>query len=178
MIEFPAITLHQPWASLLIAGVKVHETRGFRLPDRLIGQWVAIHAAKRQPALLQGLDPICRRALGADYFRRLPRGAVLGLVQFASCKGTMLTSPAGYEDERSGDWRPGRYAWRVSGRRVFPAPVHCAGRQLWWRVRLEFEPGDLEFDPGVPTAEAVASWGIGKGPRLAEDAGPTQGSRP
>lgn len=172
-IEFQAITLHQPWASLLAAGVKVHETRGFRLPDRLIGVWVAIHAAKRQPALLEGLDAICRRSLGRDYFRALPRGAVLALVQFTSCRATLLTSPASYEDERSGDWGPGRFAWRVGDRRTF-APIPCSGHQLWWRVRLEFPPDDAVFDPGLPAIEDVGKWGLQNGPRLAEDAGPTR----
>jgi hypothetical protein len=143
--EFPAITLWQPYASLLAAGIKAHETRGFRLPERLIGQWVAIHAAKRQPALLERLDRICRRTLGHDYFRSVPRGAVLALVRFTSCKGTMLTSPAGYEDEIAGDWGPGRYAWRVGDRCILPAPFHIDGRQLWWRVTLE-PPPDLGED--------------------------------
>lgn len=52
-----AITLHQPWASLIAIGAKTFETRSFPPPAKLIGQRIAIHAAVR-PALrmFQHLD--------------------------------------------------------------------------------------------------------------------------
>lgn len=42
-----ALTLWQPWASLIALGVKTIETRSWKAPDALIGQRIAIHAAKR-----------------------------------------------------------------------------------------------------------------------------------
>ena len=42
-----AISLWQPWASLIAAGVKPYETRSWAPPRELIGQPIAIHAAKR-----------------------------------------------------------------------------------------------------------------------------------
>ncbi|MCB1462115.1 MAG: ASCH domain-containing protein [Nitratireductor sp.] len=42
-----AISLWQPWASLIAAGVKPYETRHWSPPRELIGQRIAIHAAKR-----------------------------------------------------------------------------------------------------------------------------------
>lgn len=41
-----AISLWQPWASLIVAGIKPYETRGWGPPTALIGQRIAIHAAK------------------------------------------------------------------------------------------------------------------------------------
>jgi hypothetical protein len=41
------LSLHQPWASLIALGVKTIETRSWRCPPALIGQRIAIHAAKR-----------------------------------------------------------------------------------------------------------------------------------
>lgn len=42
-----AISLWQPWASLIACGVKVYETRDWAPPRDLIGQRIAIHAAKK-----------------------------------------------------------------------------------------------------------------------------------
>lgn len=42
-----ALTIWQPWASLIMAGAKPYEFRGWRAPRSLIGQRIVIHAAKR-----------------------------------------------------------------------------------------------------------------------------------
>ena len=42
-----AITLWQPWASLIAVGVKTSETRSWAAPQSLWGERIAIHAAKR-----------------------------------------------------------------------------------------------------------------------------------
>ena len=44
-----AITLHQPWASLIAEGHKTIETRDWPPPLSLVGQRIAIHAGKRKP---------------------------------------------------------------------------------------------------------------------------------
>ncbi len=41
-----AISLWQPWASLLVLGLKRFETRSFPFPGAVRGQRVAIHASK------------------------------------------------------------------------------------------------------------------------------------
>jgi hypothetical protein len=42
-----AISLWQPWASLIACGAKPYETRSFAPPALLIGQSIAIHAARK-----------------------------------------------------------------------------------------------------------------------------------
>lgn len=42
-----ALSLWQPWASLIAHGIKTIETRSWPPPKSLIGQRIAIHAAKR-----------------------------------------------------------------------------------------------------------------------------------
>lgn len=42
-----AISLWQPWASLIACGAKPYETRHWAPPRELIGQTIAIHAAKK-----------------------------------------------------------------------------------------------------------------------------------
>lgn len=43
-----ALTIWQPWASLIVAGAKPYEFRGWRFPRSLVGQRVVIHAAARK----------------------------------------------------------------------------------------------------------------------------------
>lgn len=42
-----ALTIWQPWASLIIAGAKPWEWRGWEPPASIIGQRIVIHAGKR-----------------------------------------------------------------------------------------------------------------------------------
>lgn len=43
-----ALTIWQPWASLIIAGAKPYEFRSWRFPRSLIGQRIVVHAAARK----------------------------------------------------------------------------------------------------------------------------------
>lgn len=88
-----ALTVWQPWASLIVAGAKAYEFRRWPAPKALVGQRVAVHAGVRKPTrddvqdLLYRLEhgqeaelamdaakalPIVRRALA------LPRSAIIG----------------------------------------------------------------------------------------------------
>jgi hypothetical protein len=44
---FPALTIWQPWASLIAAGAKPYEWRGWEAPHRHVGRRIAIHAGAR-----------------------------------------------------------------------------------------------------------------------------------
>lgn len=46
-----ALTLHQPWATLIALNVKTIETRSWRASVSLIGQRIAIHAGSHRPLL-------------------------------------------------------------------------------------------------------------------------------
>ena len=43
-----ALTIWQPWASLIMAGAKPWEWRGWAPPRSLVGQRIAIHAGARK----------------------------------------------------------------------------------------------------------------------------------
>lgn len=43
-----ALTIWQPWASLIVAGAKPFEFRGWSMPRSMIGQRIVIHAAARK----------------------------------------------------------------------------------------------------------------------------------
>ena len=89
-----ALTIRQPWATLIALGVKTIETRSWRAPKALIGQRVAIHAGKALPPFGLQLGPWtivdtpgrwvasdCDRGLVRD----LPLGAVVAVATLADC---------------------------------------------------------------------------------------------
>lgn len=51
-----ALTIWQPWASLIMAGAKPFEFRGWRAPRSMIGQRIVIHSAKRKIDKSEALD--------------------------------------------------------------------------------------------------------------------------
>jgi hypothetical protein len=126
-----ALTLTQPWASLVIAGVKRFETRGWRPPTT--GR-VAIHAGKGWT----GLD----RAFAADLHRRgllpdpdaLPLGAVIGeatIVDYlATGSGGARMLPA--LERELGDYTPGRWAWELVDVVAYPEPIPARGMLGLW----------------------------------------------
>ena len=75
-----AITLHQPWASLIAHGVKGIETRSWPPPRSLVDQRIAIHAGKRI-AGPRSLNPATRKAIeglyGTQWPKVIPAGAVV-----------------------------------------------------------------------------------------------------
>lgn len=64
-----ALTVCQPWASLIIAGAKPYEFRGWRPPRSIIGQRIVIHAAAKRPDFHE-----CRRL----YLALNDRGSLVG----------------------------------------------------------------------------------------------------
>lgn len=95
-----ALTLRQPWASLIVHGVKTIETRSWKAPDALIGERIAIHAARHMPADMAcweaGAYALARRwapdhqwvlyrhAIDVDGIV-LPEGAVVATATLAAC---------------------------------------------------------------------------------------------
>lgn len=118
-----AISLHQPWASLVAMGLKRVETRSW--PTRHRG-WIAIHAAKRwsrsQRVASVGF-------LGSD--PDIPLGAVVAIARVSDC---VLMTPALIESQTPrelavGDWTAGRWAWLLEDVRRLRDPVPFVGRQ-------------------------------------------------
>ena len=148
-----ALTLHQPWASLLVAGIKRNETRSWATSHR--GP-LAIHAAKLSASdLLRriGDDEYVRlgklcHLMGLGWIPGLPRGCIVGTVDVVDClpigldwtgrcralldgKGNELVDD---REESLGDYTPGRYAWVGAHHKALSEPITCQGRQGLWTV--------------------------------------------
>lgn len=140
---YRAITVRQPWATLLACGVKGFETRSW--PTRWRGP-LAIHASAR-------LDPNDRvwcledPGIGALIARcgyrdvtELPLGAVLSVGRLVDCLPTEDVLVLTWTERALGDWRRGRWAWRFAQVERLPAPVPTRGSLGLWPVELDFDP--------------------------------------
>jgi len=155
-----AITLTQPWATLVAIGAKRIETRSWATDYR--GP-LAIHAgmglgpAGGVSGLLDLVtaEPFAA-ALAAAGIRRidqLPRGAIVAVAEVADCVGTLSLSgtlfwstpqgrawPTLTDQERAfGDYSLNRYGWMLSDVRPLATPIPYRGMLGLWAVPDELE---------------------------------------
>ena len=131
-----ALTLWQPWATLVVHGVKRYETRSWSTSHRGL---LAIHAAKRMVSageferFADLLAP-----LGYGRPEDLTRGCVLGTVEVLGVQRTPeIRDQLDERELRLGDYSNGRYAWELGDPRVWAVPVPVRGQQGLWTVQME-----------------------------------------
>ncbi len=150
-----AITLWQPWASLVAIGAKKYETRSWATSYR--GQ-IAIHAARNYPPYAQTLaelDTQFLRSLGHEFgddkFKKLPFGFVIAIAELVGCweidriqefssapwetgywYGKMKWHDVSEQEILFGDWAPGRYAWQLENVHQLVTPIQVKGHQRLW----------------------------------------------
>ena len=147
-MKIKAISLHQPWASLVARRAKRIETRSWRCPLPP-GSLLAIHAAKKWDEELHDLcygEPFLSalRKMGCGEWLDdsigvtrppLPFGAIVCVVRLGECLSTadallrpgLVTADEGH----FGNYSPGRFAWILDAALSF-APVPERGRQSIW----------------------------------------------
>jgi hypothetical protein len=147
-----ALTLTQPWATLVAIGAKKIETRSWYTHYR--GP-LAIHAAKGFPKWARDftLEPACYHAMEIlgyktrRWFPRYPLGAVIATCTLVDCV-RMVEPPVprlpisiGRYDDRLidhpveldfGDYSPGRFAWILKGVECFENPIPATGALGLW----------------------------------------------
>jgi activating signal cointegrator 1 len=133
-----AITLTQPWATLVAIGAKKIETRGWKTPYR--GP-LAIHAAKAIPAAVREvlvLDRAFARAvetaLQCDPWN-LPRGVVLATCRLADCEPTeSMLEWISHKERTFGDYRPGRFGFVLEDVTALAEPIPAVGCLGLWEL--------------------------------------------
>jgi hypothetical protein len=122
-----ALSLWQPWASLMAAGVKLHETRHWS--TRYRGP-LAIHAAKTLD-VAGAPEELCLSVWGVNWCEACPLGAVLAIGRLTRCEptGWLANDRLTAADEAAGNFAPGRFAWRVEGLSPLIEPIPLIGHQ-------------------------------------------------
>jgi hypothetical protein len=127
-----AISLWQPWASLWCSPRKIHETRHW--PTAYHG-WLAVHAAKRFEKDFDGpFANLLRAEFGTNWFRDLPRGALIGIVNVIACIPTATIAPSKSDDWLCGDFTEGRFAWQRGEFKLLSAPIPYVGRLGFFQI--------------------------------------------
>ncbi|MTJ23104.1 hypothetical protein FJR06_17985, partial [Dolichospermum sp. UHCC 0352] len=139
--KIKAITLHQPWASL-VGKYKHYETRGKATNYR--GK-IAIHAAIRQETTDYQVNELSDLLVGEE----IPFGSVVAIGDLTDCiKMTEeFISQQSATELRCGLWEVGRYAWKLENVEIFDEPIPARGMPGMWEIELpitkpQFKPGE------------------------------------
>lgn len=125
-----ALTLWQPWASLIAIGAKTVETRSWSTPYR--GP-LAIHAAARPvrpdevtPEIAQAFYDAETDALSA------PLRAIVAVCELVDCVSAPEALRGRQTDAPFGDFSDGRFGWILENvRPVEPSQIVKGGHRLW-----------------------------------------------
>jgi hypothetical protein len=142
-----ALTLYDPWATLVVLGEKRFETRSWQTSHRGL---LAIHVSRNRPREAKRFDDIepFRSALGHNYHNlgyRHP-GCIIGTVEVVGCEDAGFVDAEITEKERAfGDFGPYRYAWKLSNPQRLKAPIPCKGSMGIWTVPplVQAQMGDV-----------------------------------
>lgn len=132
-----ALTIQQPWATLIMLGAKTIETRSWN--TRYRGP-LLIHAASGKPKLNKQL---CKEYPFSEYiedFFYLPFGKIIGRAvlkeTFTSqhLKGAFRFHPSAYpeHEQEFGDYSDGRYGWLLHDIELFKTPIPAKGQLGLW----------------------------------------------
>ena len=151
-VRIPALSVWQPWASLIVAGLKEYETRHWLTKYR--GR-LAIHATlgtDREP------QAECREKwpfpgllgqMGYEDLGQLPTGAVVGVVRLVEIRpGVMVWDELGPVERALGNFGMHRWAWRLEDPVQFAAPIPARGGQGLWMWDWDPLPNPPPFDGG------------------------------
>lgn len=127
-----ALTLIQPWATLIVAGHKHFETRSWQTSYR--GP-VLIHAGKKVDR--RWADWLMEKGYpSAPDLADLPTGAVVGVAEVVGMWSTNRFLPQGPEYDY-GDYSPNRWAWQLANVVRLAEPVPCRGQLNLWEPPAE-----------------------------------------
>ena len=127
-----ALTLTQPWATLVVLGVKEYETRGWR-PGVRFPQRIAIHAAKGWTREDREFADLLfdKRILRVSPLS-LPRGAVVGEATVLYVYSTSRMPDIDAPEALLGDFSEGRYAWHLDEPEAYAQPIPARGALGLW----------------------------------------------
>jgi hypothetical protein len=136
-----AISLLQPWATLIMLGYKQFETRSWATKHRGPLAIAASAGKKGREACAPGTDLAVLLANHGLTFDDLPRGAILGVCQVESMHKMDKTWDLvlGEVELACGDYTNGRYAWALANVQAFATPIDCKGKLSLWEVPAEVE---------------------------------------
>ncbi len=136
---YPVITIRQPWAALIVNGIKDVENRNWRLPDKHRNTTVLIHSSARPEFLFTEANAeLNARGFNGhksyDGWTTLA-GCIIGAVRFSGCEewpGSGGKVPSSWCDTSSSFW------WMIE--KAMPiTPVVAKGKLSFWQFDYPHE---------------------------------------
>jgi len=172
------ISVKQPWAYLLCAGIKDIENRTWKFPEKYKGQMVLIHASAKtdkEPYML--FDDAQIEEIGNDIMDVVASyhtvSAIIGSLVFTDCVVNHPSvwaekSELGEKDENPYDWFKPTYNWLVSEPILFDKPIlNVKGRLNFWDYQnIQSVPDDegiLTCNCHLPIGENDQVMSLGDG---------------
>ena len=137
-----ALTVHQPWAQLLILGIKHIETRSWAPPEDLIGQRIAIYAGRSHDYQWgEYFFPVGQKWLKAGVILGTARLLDVGYITSSAPSETWVlwwerSIQTRYVPDNLGNYNEGRYLWLLTDPVIAKKPIPARGLQGLW----EWEP--------------------------------------
>ncbi len=129
-----AISLLQPWASLVVMGVKTIETRSWATQHRGI---ILIHASMGKAGNIFAMEKPFKKYI--PDFKALPFGAIIGSVTITGLVPVTHTglpenvmAQLTMEEKAFGDYSGGRFAWLLADAVKFEQPIPARGMLNVW----------------------------------------------
>lgn len=129
-----AITLWQPWSSLVAMGIKQYETRGWYTNYR--GP-LAIHAAGKHSFHSYYMNAAQTAIVAPDLkIEDLPLGAIVAICDLTDCVEMThkMIMEMNETEKLVGDWMEGRWAWKLENIQPLETPVIYRGMQGLWNL--------------------------------------------
>lgn len=150
-----ALTVWQPWATLIIAGAKPYEFRGWAAPRAYRGKRIAIHAGSRKPVMAElralrlklrgenetGLDPATALPLLERWSQdpaSLPLASIVGTAVLGEpILASKIPEYAHRFVNDSDRNEHANYGWPLTDIRSLEPPVPMRGAQGFWPCEIE-----------------------------------------
>ena len=158
-----ALTLWQPWATLIAMGIKLIETRVWRPPARVLHKPMAIHAGMTiaDDKTIGGTQVEAKiiELLGVEWRAIIPTGAVVATAVVTNGYKTAGFINNGYvrvldgkryakvKHDPYGDFSDERWLWMLKDIRPMDPPFKVAGRLGLWH--LDYHAAQLPMDDPV-----------------------------
>lgn len=129
-----ALSLLQPYATLIVLGAKRYETRGWDTKQR--GR-ILIHSSLGKKEEYKNLcmqEPFRKYIGGLQGFYDLPFGAIIGEAQLEYTVATenVRAKLQGTDEYHFGDYSTGRFAYRFTNPIMYKSPIPYKGSLSFW----------------------------------------------
>jgi len=128
-----ALTLWEPWASLIAMKRKTAETRSWACPPDNYGRRIAIHAGRRverELAAYFSVDPLPGYVVATAVLTQCVRveSHTEGFAHCRTIRQNLITVP----EDQYGDFSTGRWLWLLEDIAAVPEPFEAVGAQGLW----------------------------------------------